>query len=140
MRNLLLKGIGCLSILFVSVAVNADRDRDWTWLYDSNGMFIYYAHEGSGEKFVNGGVLGLVFDKPRIWSRALFPNSPYDYKGKPVDEMIHHYEFDCSGEESRRLEGIYYFRGDEVRDFGKGRWKDADRASPMWLLMKAACN
>jgi hypothetical protein len=82
----------------------------------------------------------LVLDNPRVWSRMPFPNRPYDYRGQPVDEMIHHYEFDCSGEERRRLEGTYFFRGAEVKEFGKGRWKDADRSSPMWLLMKAACN
>lgn len=119
---------------------HADRDRDWTWLYDKNGMFIYYAHEGTGEKLVTGGLMGLVLDNPRVWSRVLFPNRPHDYRGQPVDEMIHHYEFDCSGEERRRLEATYFFRGAEVKDFGKGRWKDADRSSPMWLLMKAACN
>lgn len=127
--------------LFISAGVNADRDRDWIFLVDDrNGTPLYYSLEGSGEKFVSGGLLGLVFDKPRIWSRALFPNQPWDYKGQPVNEMIHHYEFDCSGEESRRLEATYYFNGNEVKNFGKGRWKGFDRPSRMWFLMNLACD
>jgi hypothetical protein len=58
--------------LFISAGVNADRDRDWIFLVDDrNGTPLYYSLEGSGEKFVSGGLLGLVFDKPRIWSRIL---------------------------------------------------------------------
>lgn len=141
MQKASLEIIVCFLLVLISGTTRADRDRDWIFLADDrSGTPLFYALEGSGEKFVNGGLLGLVFDKPRIWSRALFPNQPWDYKGQPVDEMIHHYEFDCSGEESRRLEATYYFNGNEVKNFGKGRWKGFDRPSRMWFLMNLACD
>ena len=136
-----LRIIVCLLLWVMPATTMADRDRNWVFLADdSSGTPLFYALEGSGEKFMSGGLLGLVFDKPRIWSRALFPNQPWDYKGQPVNEMIHHYEFDCSGQESRRLEATFYFNGKEVKSFAKGRWKGFDRPSRMSLLMNVACN
>jgi hypothetical protein len=141
MRVFRLSSIG---LIIAMVSVTAKAERDWVWLYGYDGENFYYSHEGTGEKLFTGGLTGLLLDNPRIWARILY-SSPIDYRGNPVNEIIYHYEFDCPGlikksADIRRLKGEYYFRGSEVRDFGRGKWQDVVRSSPMSLLMNVACD
>jgi hypothetical protein len=125
---------------FYSVTVQAARDKDWIWLYESSEATFYYAHENIGEKFTHGGLLGLVFDNPRVWARVWSPNGSFLYRGKPTDELIRLYEVKCRAKKVRQIEGTYYYKGGKVIDLGRERWIDAsDRASPVWLLLNVAC-
>jgi len=122
----------------------SDRDKDWVQFHRDNNIFYYYSHETLVEKMVEGGLIGLATDNPRMWVRLVY-GTPIKLASDIVDERIYRYEIDCPGllrktSEARRLEGAYYYRSKEVRKFRQGDWEEFDEYSPLQLVANKACD
>ena len=145
MRNIFTISFTLLAFLAAwPVVAASDRDKDWVQFHRDTSGFYYYSYETLVEKMVEGGLIGLATDNPRMWVRLAY-ETPIRLANELVDERIYRYEIDCPGflrktSEARRLAGAYYYRGGEVRKFRQGDWEEFDEYSPLQLVADKACD